>query len=298
MSDAPGGSTDVARHGPLPQAHDGLEKAGPTANRPGSGPCDGQRGFAAPIADTRGRRCPQSSRTAQAPGRGGRSAEPRPGRCSPAPEEPEAGEALVAVPAARRRRPPLGIGSARRPGGGGGGGRGGGRRRRGRAAGRRRLCRLHGRAGGSTPPLPARRSALRLHARGGTEGDGREAVRAPAPPSPAAGQEVRPRTGGPRGRTGPTAPPAAVRAPRAGHLLPRALLASRAHGLPPLGQGSNHHPGLQRGDGAPASVSPSPGVTNLPHHQLPVSLSLGVTESQCHQVPASPNPKLTKSQCH
>lgn len=271
MSDAPGGSTDVPRHGPLPQAHDGLEKAGPTANRPGSGPCDGQRGSAAPIADTRGRRCPQSSRTAQAPGRGGRSAEPRPGRCSPAPEEPEAGEALVAVPAARRRRPPLGIGSARRPGGGGGGGRGGGGRRRGRAAGRRRLCRLHGRAGGSTPPLPARRSALRLHARGGTEGDGREAVRAPAPPSPAAGQEVR------RAPAGPEAEQARQRL------------------LPPSGRR------------APGTCCPEPcsrrGLTDCRPWDRAAITTLGCSEGtepqpRCHLALVSPISHITSSQCH
>lgn len=94
-----------------------------------------------------------------------------PARCSPAPEEPEAGEALVAVAAAqrrRRRRSPLGLGAAGRPGGvgcGGVGGVGGGR-----AAGRRGPSRLHGRARGSAPP------SRPVRARGGQRGRARGAA--------------------------------------------------------------------------------------------------------------------------
>lgn len=257
--------------GRLPLARDGLEEAGPTASRPSSGPCGGQRGSAAPIADARDGRCPLSPRTAQAPGRGGRSAEPRPGRCSPAPEEPEAGEALVAVPAARRRRPPLGIGAARRPGGGGGGGRGGGRGGRGRAAGRRRLCRLHGRAGGlgaAATGSPPRASAPCERRDGGGRARGGAGARPPEPGgregSAAAHRRAR----------RPNRPDSAsCRLPGAAHRAPAALSRARIAGsrAAALGQGCHHRRGLQRGDGAPASVSLRPRVTNS-----------SVTGSQCH----------------
>lgn len=215
VSDASGGSTDACHWHAT-----GWKKLDRRRADPAAGPAVGS---AAP---------PLRSRT-----RGTGAA-----RCPPAPRRPRgaAGEARSRVPAAahlrpKSLRPVKRLLLCRRPGGGGprsgsappdgpeaaaeeeeeedeedeGEPPGGG----GSAASMAGL-------GGSAPPLPARRPALRLHARGETEGDGREAARAPAPPSPAAGKEVRPRTGGPGGRTDPTAPPAASRAQRTGHLLP------------------------------------------------------------------------------